>query len=152
MRYIECPEEYIKNKGDGPSLFLAGGITGCSNWQEEYAKMFKDNNIVLINPRRKFYPENDMNIVEQQITWEYRYLKNADATSFWFTSETLCPITLYELGKQLESDKPVFIGINPKYARKKDIEIQTRLIRPEIKIVYDLKSLSNQIKIWNKKI
>jgi hypothetical protein len=31
--YIEAPEEF---EGDGPSLFLAGGITACLDWQSEW--------------------------------------------------------------------------------------------------------------------
>jgi len=148
MKYIECPKEYIKDNKDGLLLFMAGGITGCSNWQDELARMFKDEDIVLLNPRRKSFSEYDPDIDKQQIFWEYTYLKLADATSFWFTKETLCPITLYELGKQLASDKPVFIGVHPDYARRNDLEIQVGLIRPEIQIVYDLELLARQVKEW----
>jgi len=163
MKYIECPNHYERNEQKGNvhngnkcednqySLFIAGGITGCSDWQKQFVKNLKNEKIVLYNPRRKNFRENDPSITEEQILWEYKYLKVADATSFWFTKETLCPITLFELGKQLaitDSYKPVFLGIDPNYGRKIDLEIQVKLIRPEIKIVYDLNSLSNQIKKW----
>jgi hypothetical protein len=68
--------------------------------------------------------------------------------SFWFPKETLCPITLYELGKQSASNKPIFVGVHPEYARRRDVEIQTQLIRPEVKIVYSLEDLAQEIKIW----
>jgi hypothetical protein len=32
-------------------------------------------------------------------------------------------------------DKPLFIGVHPGYARQIDVGIQTRLARPELKIV-----------------
>ncbi len=35
MKYIECPAKYF---GKNVSLFMAGGITGCSDWQEEFAE------------------------------------------------------------------------------------------------------------------
>ncbi len=148
MKYIECPEIH---RGKETSLFLAGGITNCPDWQAELTNLLKDNNLTLLNPRRKNFQENSPEIEEQQISWEFNHLKKSSAVSFWFPSETLCPITLYELGKQSASKKPIFIGVHPNYKRMRDVEIQTKLIRPEIKIVYSLIDLSNQIKYWAKK-
>ena len=148
MKYIECPEVYKENN---PSLFLAGGITNCPNWQKELIELLKDTNLTLLNPRRKHFQENNPEIEEQQITWEFNHLKKASAVSFWFTKETVCPITLYELGKQSTSNKPLFIGVHPDYSRKRDVEIQTKLIRPEINVVYSLNELAEQIKKWEDK-
>lgn len=145
MKYIECPEVY---EGDEKSLFIAGGISNCTNWQKELVKELKDADLTILNPRRKFFDTTNPNIEEEQIKWEFEHLKKAKAVSFWFTKETLCPITLYELGKQSASDKPVFIGVHPEYLRRKDVEIQTSLIRPEIKIAYSIKELAEQIKKW----
>ncbi|MEK6757808.1 MAG: nucleoside 2-deoxyribosyltransferase domain-containing protein [Nanoarchaeota archaeon] len=145
MKYIECPEIYEDNES---SLFLAGGITGCGNWQQELVKLLGDQNITLINPRRKSYLFNNSTMEKEQIVWEHNHLKKATAISFWFPKETLCPITLYELGKSSMQNKSIFVGVHPEYKRKSDIEIQTALVRPEIKIVYSLKNLSNQIKCW----
>ncbi len=150
MRYIECPERYKENLGK--SLFLAGGISGCSDWQSEFVKLLENLEITLLNPRRKNFSQKDPGMEEEQISWEFDHLMKASAVSFWFTRETLCPITLYELGKQVVSVKPVFIGIHPEYARKKDVEIQTKLARPEVKIVYSLEDLSKQIKEWAESI
>lgn len=148
MKYIECPEIYKENE---TSLFLAGGITNCLNWQNELIELLKDTNLTLLNPRRKKFESNNTNMEEEQIIWEFNHLKKSSAVSFWFTNETLCPITLYELGKQITSNKPIFIGIHPEYKRKRDVEIQTKLIRPEIKIVYSLTKLAEQIMKWEKK-
>ena len=143
MKYIECPEIY---DGKETFLFLAGGISGCPNWQIELAEMLKETNLVVLNPRRKHFLENNPDIEEEQITWEYNHLKKADIISFWFPKETLCPITLYELGKQSTNNKPILIGVHPDYKRKRDVEIQTKLIRPGVKIVYSIKDLAEQIK------
>ena len=145
MKHITCPENY---DGKEKSLFLAGGITNCSDWQAEIIKLLKNTDLVLLNPRRKHFSTDNPNIDQEQIKWEFEHLKKATAVSFWFTEETLCPITLYELGKQSALDKPVFVGVHPRYARIKDVEIQTKLIRPEVKIVYSLKELAEQIKNW----
>jgi hypothetical protein len=143
MKYIECPQVY---DGKENSIFLAGGITSCPIWQTRLVKLLEDTNLVLLNPRRNHFPKDNPNIDEEQIAWEYEHLAKASIVSFWFPKETLCPITLYELGKQCMSKKPLFIGVHPDYQRKRDIEIQIRLIRPDIKIVYSLENLASQIK------
>jgi len=148
MRYIQCPQIY---KGGERSLFLAGGISNCPIWQSDLAKLLENTGLTLLNPRRKHFPKDNLNIEEEQISWEYDHLEKSSAVSFWFPKETLCPITLYELGKQSSSDKPIFIGVHPEYPRRKDVEIQTRLVRPKIKIVYSLKDLADQIKIWTQR-
>ena len=151
MKYIECPNQYIKKDKSELSLFVAGGITGCSNWQKEYVGLLRDENVVLLNPRREKFPSKPTEAVNsEQITWEFDYLKNSDAVSFWFTQETVCPITLYELGKQVMIDRPVFVGVHPNYTRKEHLEIQLKLIRPEIEIAYNLEDLANQVKTWIK--
>lgn len=145
MSYIECPQIY---EGRERSLFLAGGISNCPIWQPDLVKLLKGTDLTILNPRRRNFSTDNPNIEEEQIAWEYDHLRKASAVSFWFPKETLCPITLYELGKQSVLDNPIFIGVHPDYARRRDVEIQTRLARPEIKIVYSLPDLANQIKTW----
>ena len=145
MKYIESPTEY---QGKERSLFLAGGITNCPDWQAELTDLLRNEDVVLLNPRRANFPIHDPNAAQEQIEWEYRHLRKADTISFWFPKETICPIVLYELGAHSMTDKPLFVGVHPDYARRQDVEIQTGLIRPEIEIVYNLDSLSNQIKEW----
>lgn len=147
MKCIECPEEY---EGNEKSLFLAGGISGCGDWQKEMAALLAKENLLLINPRRKHFSTDNLDIEKQQIKWEFDHLKKATAILFWFPKETLCPITLYELGKCSMTNKKLFIGVDPQYARKRDVEIQTSLIRPEIKIVHSMEDLAKQVKEWNK--
>ncbi|MDP3026912.1 MAG: nucleoside 2-deoxyribosyltransferase domain-containing protein, partial [Nanoarchaeota archaeon] len=106
--------------------------------------------ITLLNPRRKNFPIHDPNAPKNQTTWEYNHLRKADAISFWFPKEAICTITLYELGAWSMKDKPLFVGVHDEYSRKIDIEIQTELIKPEIKIVYSLNDLAKQIKKWSR--
>ncbi|MEI7718356.1 MAG: nucleoside 2-deoxyribosyltransferase domain-containing protein [archaeon] len=147
MKYIECPKVY---EGREVSLFLAGGISGCKIWQNDLVKLLEDTSLVLINPRRKNFDIKDLTLEKKQITWEYEHLERASAVSFWFPSETVCPITLYELGKISQTDKPLFIGIDRNYTRINDISIQTKLIRPDVKVVYSLEGLAEQIKCWER--
>ncbi len=151
MKYLEATTEYSKTVENEKSLFLGGGITNCPDWQSELIGLLKEDDLVLLNPRRANFPMGDPNASKEQIKWEYRHLRKADAIMFWFPKETLCPIVLYELGAHSMTNKPLFIGVHSDYARKLDVEIQTILVRPEIEIVYDLDSLSEQIKKWGGK-
>ncbi|MBU1199703.1 MAG: nucleoside 2-deoxyribosyltransferase domain-containing protein [Nanoarchaeota archaeon] len=145
MKYVEAPAIYMGNE---KSIFLAGGITNCPDWQSELTDLLQNEEIVLLNPRRRNFPINDPSAAREQIIWEFNHLEKADGISFWFPKETLCPITLFEYGKWFARDKPVFIGVHPDYKRIEDIEIQTELEKPEVNIVHDLDSLASQIKSW----
>lgn len=145
MKYIEAPEEYVYQNGDGYSHFLAGGITGCPEWQAEAIEMLKETNLVIFNPRRKFF-SNDSQSAIDQITWEHHHLRKAHAIIFWFPCEMLCPISLFELGAwSMKNTKPIYVGVHPDYPRKLDVEIQTKLVRPNLKIVYSLENLIEQV-------
>jgi hypothetical protein len=81
---------------------------------------------------------------------------------FRFPKETLCPITLYELGVWSSLTKhepgrssvkdgqftPVMIGVDPDYARKDDVRIQTGLCRPEVPVVEALDDLVAAVGVW----
>ena len=147
MQVFTAPEVFPH---EGPSLFLAGGITGCINWQSEMLRLLVDRGYsdIVLNPRRENFPMDNPKAAEEQILWEYAALHSASRILFWFPCETLCPITLYELGAHCHRyhDKvPILIGVHPEFQRKQDVEIQTRLCRPEIKIVYSLEDLANQV-------
>ena len=143
---IEAPTRFFNNKLT--SLFLAGGITNCPKWQNELIKYLKDiDDLVIYNPRRENFPIHDSNAAEEQIIWEYDYLKKCDIISFWFSKGSLNPIVLYELGIHgNSSNRLIFIGMDTEYERKQDVIIQTELARSDVKIVYSLKDLANQIK------
>ena len=131
---------------NSPSVFLAGGITNCPDWQSVIKTLLK--NIIVFNPRRKDFPIGDPGAALEQIKWEHDYLKTASSILFWFPCETLCPIVLYELGAWSMTDKPIFVGVHPDYARKQDVQIQTSLARPWISIVYSLQELANKVNNW----
>jgi len=144
MIYVEAPDE-LKHGVEGKSVFLAGGITDCLNWQQRMRLLLEDSDLILLNPRRANFPIADPNAALEQIRWEHRHLRMADAILFWFPCETLCPIVLYELGAWSMTDKPIFVGVHPDYKRRQDVEIQTRLTRPEIRISYSLENLAAEV-------
>jgi hypothetical protein len=167
MRYFEAPTEDISFPayGANKSLFIAGGITGCRDWQTEFANRFRHLDLDVFNPRRDDYPD-DPEAVYEQIAWEHRWLKYADAISFWFAEETVQPITLLELGRWLgpcdaaielgpqgglklqQKYKRLFIGIHPNYSRKQDVEIQVNLERQDWPIHNSLDTLAEQVEKW----
>ena len=107
--------------------------------------MLKDSDWTIINPRRANFDLDNVQLLEPQIEWEHQRLLQASAILFWFPAQTLCPITLYELGAWSMTNKPLFVGTHREYQRKYDVEIQTRLVRPEIKIQDSLVKLVLQI-------
>ena len=103
--------------------------------------------MTIYNPRRENFPIDDPNASEEQITWEFKHLSSSDIISFWFSKGSLNPIVLFELGKYglSSTNKKILVGIDPGYERTQDVEIQTKLSRPDIKIVYSLGGLASQI-------
>lgn len=146
MIYLEAPNEPGRWPLGPKSVFLAGGITGCYDWQRTVLMYLKDANLVVCNPRRENFPSpTSREIAQEQISWEHRYLRDCDLVAIWFPCETLCPITLLELGTLLRSNKPLVVGIHPGYARKMDLEIQIPLYRNDVRIVNFLPDFANEI-------
>jgi hypothetical protein len=145
MRYIEAPQSYT---GGELCLFLAGGITGCPDWQREIVTALASTSLVLFNPRRAAFPIDIPHAAREQISWEHQALRTASAILFWFPKETLCPIVLYELGAWSMTHKRLFVGIHPEYQRKQDVLIQTSLVRPDITPVFTLEELVQDITQW----
>jgi Nucleoside 2-deoxyribosyltransferase like len=141
MKYIQCPTEADLHSLES-TLFLAGGISNCPDWQSELTVKLESSNWTVLNPRRTDFDAGNSRLAKSQIDWEFRHLRLASAIAFWFPSETLCPITLFELGAWSMTDKPLFIGVDPKYQRRLDVKIQTQLARPEVVILESLTDLA----------
>jgi len=146
MIYIEALDTY---KGAGGSVFLAGGITNCPDWQADIVEMLAPCDLVVFNPRRAYFPIHDPSAAGVQIKWEHDRLRQVSAILFWFPCETICPIVLYELGAWSMTGKKIFVGVHPQYQRRQDVEIQTQLVRPEVKIVCSLRELADQVIEWD---
>jgi hypothetical protein len=139
---IKSPDVYVKRVG-AITVFLAGGITGCPDWQREMEAKLKHTPYVTLNPRR----DGEFNTMNpewgvQQIEWENWHLDRAEYILFWFPKEGMCMITLFELGKCLAGGKKVVIGCDPEYLREFDVRTQSRLMRPNIPIAKTLDELA----------
>jgi len=113
------------------SIFIAGGISDCPDWQQEMVDLFNQDIFDIVNPRREAGFDRTGATAEEQITWEHRALGLVDACVFWFPKETLCPITLFELGGMLHRaahrNVRLAIGWHPEYQRAFDLSVQIRL-------------------------
>jgi hypothetical protein len=144
MQEIKAPDAA---RAEFKSLFIAGGISGCSDWQKEFITLLGDARITVFNPRRDIFP-SERNAEEAQIRWEFERLRSADFVSFWFPAESLDPITLFELGSAMERSVPLAIGVHKNYARRSDIEIQAGIRRPEIKIAHSLEEFAERARTF----
>lgn len=133
MILVKAPNLLKIDHQDIPVIFLAGGISDCPNWQEEATKFIEANGVgkdfILVNPRRDDFDTSNPEMTIEQIKWEHEMLERSSAILFWFPKDTLCPITLYELGVYTLTEKYLIIGVDPEYKRKTDISVQTGLRR-----------------------
>jgi hypothetical protein len=150
MKYIECPATFEAGDHQYVSVFMGGGISSCPDWQTEMKNLLEPNpKILLVNPRRSNFDVSNENMAVEQIHWEHDHLHNVNAIMFWFPKETLCPITLFELGVHASRHSNViFVGCHPEYQRKLDVEVQLSLIRPDVFVHDNLASLASEITIW----
>jgi len=144
---VKTFEDFNKFYYDTNKLFLGGGISNCPDWQHYISLKFKryDGDLMVFNPRRVGDLAPVGSEARTQILWEHLYLMQSSAILFWFPCETVCPITLFELGvwatRYKDTPENLIIGAHPDYSRKFDLEVQLELINPRIKIHYNLDSL-----------
>jgi len=138
MRVIDAPESL--SDLPRPAVFLAGGITGCPDWQNKVIAGLSDLDFgCVLNPRRANFPIHDPNAAREQITWEFNALHKADLFSMWFcNTESDLPICFYELGRyvairqvNVQLDR-VLIGVETGFKRSQDVYIQMELVNKGI--------------------
>lgn len=145
MKRIVAPQ---RGGWAGSSVFLAGGITNCPEWQDRAAEVLLEV-VNVLDPRRKPWPEGgDMG---EQVKWEYDHLRMARYVLFWFPAESICPIALFELGsmweRQWHSAADVFVGCHPRYPRWADLEAQREAFGVKRPIVYKLEELIETVRL-----
>lgn len=145
IKIVQSPDN--ENSNDGVKLFIAGGISNCVNWQNELCyrlvndkRLKTDINIIVFNPRCKSIPEE-----EPQIKWEYEKLKKSNVISFWFSDGSTNPITLFEYGSHFKSKKTIVVGCHPKYIKINNVIIQTKLVKPKLKVNENFEDFYNDL-------
>lgn len=124
------------------SVFLAGGITNCKEWQKEVIEELEFEElafeeITIFNPRQEHFDISDKNASYKQISWEFERLEQMDIFSMYFCNDDSDqPICMYELGRNIvrmqnrfpsDWDKRIVINIEDGYRRTADVLIQTEL-------------------------
>lgn len=132
MKVITAPEYYVPTREE-ITVFLAGGITNCENWQKEvidYLKSLpeeKTDKLVIYNPRRDKWPKNsDTEEIRRQINWEADYIRSAIIFTMYFTNTEKSdqPICFYELGKYANNRLNDIISYQEGFKRALDVEFQ----------------------------
>lgn len=140
---IRSPDNLTQEEKSFKTIFLAGGISNCPDWQKT-AELFLNalDKVAILNPRRHNWNMDSQDLASiEQIEWEHKYLTTVDMVLFWFPEETLCPITLFELGAALQRKATVLVGVHPNYQRKLDVITQVRLENPKITVHTSLPEL-----------
>lgn len=127
------------------TIFLAGGINKCKDWQKEVIKELESENISIFNPRQEHFDINDKSSSFKQIKWEFERLEQMEIFSMYFcSSESVQPICMYELGRNIvrmqnrfpyDWQNRVIVSIEDGYTRKEDVIIQLSLCAPQLTII-----------------
>ena len=119
------------------SVFLAGGITNCKEWQKEVIENLKYEDVSIFNPRQEHFDVSDKTASYKQILWEFEHLEKMDIFSMYFCNDNSDqPICMYELGRNIvrmqnrfpsDWEKRIVVSVEDGYSRKTDVLIQTEL-------------------------
>ena len=146
------------------SVFLAGGITNCKEWQKEVIKELKSDDISIFNPRQEHFDITDKNASHKQILWEFERLEQMSIFSMYFCNDNSDqPICMYELGRNIvrmqnrfphDWQDRIVISVEDGYRRKADVVIQTELCAPQLVVATDggPEAHAQSIRIVHKKL
>ena len=119
------------------SVFLAGGITNCKEWQKKVIEeLDRCEKISIFNPRQEHFDITDKNAAYKQISWEFERLEQMDIFSMYFCNDSTQPICMYELGRNIirmqnrfpaDWERRIVISVEDGYERVKDVLVQTEL-------------------------
>lgn len=137
MNYLEAPAKLIV---DSDAIFLAGGISGCPDWQSEAISVLRDTPYTVLNPRRRKFPAGDHATMAEQVAWEYKGLRMATVIAFWFHECEVQPIALYELGAAIALRKMISVGAHSAYIRRIDLKLQMEVAQVQGRVHNSLQS------------
>ena len=148
MNVIEATTKDTMSRGD-IKIFLGGGISNCPDWQKDILDILEprvtSNSVVFFNPRRSDFDVSNVEDSALQIQWEFDQLDTADLVMFWFPCETLCPITLFELGKMVGRGQQIVVGCHPDYKRLFDVKYQLAIEWSDLNVVDNIQDLASQV-------
>lgn len=119
MRIIKPLENYEKAEND-VVCFLAGPCPAGNKWRNdiisfleniEKDKTLKLENLVIIDPYRKDWPDTDEGL-QEQVKWEAMMTNNSDIFVAYFgqskDNKDTFPMTLFEIGRNMMNIKEKF--------------------------------------------
>lgn len=137
-------------------VFLSGSIEmgKAKDWQREVIEKLKDEDLIILNPRRSDWDSSWKQSLEderfvEQVNWELSGLEIADIIVVHLEPETMAPITLMEIGLYARLCPQKLIVHCPQgYWRKGNIDVLCK--RYHIKQVQSLDEMIDIIKDKNK--
>jgi hypothetical protein len=136
---IKSPEKLM----DGRGVYLAGGISDKSNWQDKVVKVLTDQSEHAVCTWTIYNPRNDKldfsNATEKiaQTLWKYKRIEACEIFSMYFDSKSgVQPMCMYELGRNLERikskypyswEKRIIVSCEKGYEGTQDVCYQTYL-------------------------
>ncbi len=134
MIEIKAPGDYSAYS-DKKAVFLAGSIEmgKAERWQDDVAEKLKDEDILILNPRRSHWNaklEQSIDNAEfrEQVEWELKALERADQVLMYFAPDTMAPITLLEFGLWAKSAPEKLVVCCPDgYWRKGNIDVTSKM-------------------------
>jgi rhodanese-related sulfurtransferase len=136
MIKVTAPNERFKRE-ENIFIFLAGSIDNgeADNWQDNiieelfnWSNIKDDDNIVILNPRREDWnkdidPTQRSPYLISQINWELRGMEASDIILFYFTKDSKAPISLLELGLNInKKNKKIIVYCEEGFYRQINIE------------------------------
>lgn len=134
MIEIKAPHDYSAYS-DKKAVFLAGSIEmgRAERWQDDVVEALKDEDILILNPRRSDWNSKWEQSIEhpqfrEQVEWELKALERADQILMYFAPDTMAPITLLEFGLYAKDQPEKLVVCCPDgYWRKGNVDIVCNL-------------------------
>lgn len=147
-KYVEAPNQYRPLPGDGPPVFLLGGITDVWDWQKLTTGMLlaSDVRLTVLNPRRTpgTFDVTAPGFDEEQGAWEFDGLHQPHGYTLAYLPQSephvVQPASMYEIGVQVSErrSRRLHIAIHPKFPRASYLRTQLKLMAPELIIHSEL--------------
>lgn len=132
------------------TIFLAGTIDGgdSEDWQKEICDAVLKTNgnkrrIVIFNPRRAEWPDDEGEIVKQ-IKWELDHLEKADVIIMHIAKDSKSPISLLEMGLFVKSGK-LFVSCPEGFYRFDNVKVTCERYGAKLVTDYTVDDLVREI-------
>lgn len=130
MNVIYAPNK-VPHPNEDVTVFTAGSIEmgKAIDWQSQVIDKLKDLDVSILNPRRKDWDSSweqdpEKNPFREQVLWELSSIGKADITFFYFSPDTVSPISLLELGLCLgEIGKKIIVCCPKEFGRYGNVKI-----------------------------